>query len=214
MRITINFAADSTNTGIVMSNEDPAMIGVYATSPPWTDIHKQYPDAQWGNQTWTAASGFHDNEQVTFSQGVKTPTSVICWLTGFETTDMPLRVRVRTSHLTSKGFMLHVEPPTLRSVGIAWLAGLPRDQVGQFDANSSGMWTTEQLHSTHFTGKGQKTCTRLAVAITQVDIGGTPAFPLKSEPLFTQGCDFFMWRMRAGAGDKGLYLLKGAFMIV
>lgn len=214
MRIAIKFTNADANTGVQITLVDQAADTVYDINPPWPDILTQYPQAQWGSWTKSVASALQVNQQIMFPQSFQKPPSVTCWLTGFETTDLPLRARVQTSQITGKGFTLIVEPPTLRSVGITWLAGLQDNQAGKFSANHSGMWTGMSLNNIGFTRPRQKLYTRLAVAITQVDIGGTPAFPVELEPLLMGGSNYFPLTSNAGAGDKGLYLLKGAFMLM
>ncbi|KAL0636380.1 hypothetical protein Q9L58_004630 [Maublancomyces gigas] len=132
-RITMAFAQAGENTGVRMTISAEAS---YPTSAPWPDILDDYPPAQWGSQTIrrTNSSPFEPFTRVRFPTVFNKTPSVTCWLTGFESTEPPLRARVRTSQVSSTGFIIHIQPPTLLSVGISWLAGLPPNQIGEFDA--------------------------------------------------------------------------------
>lgn len=214
VRIAMKFARAGVNTGVQMTIADQAANTIYDTNLPWPDLYIRfvYPQAQWGSAIKRIVSASQVNQQITFQQAFEEPPSVRCWLTGFETTGLALRARVQTSQITATGFMLHVEPPTLLSVGITWLGGLSDSQVGQFTANQSGMWAGASPPAIDFTGTSQGLYTGLAVAITQVDIGGTPAFPVTLQPLLVRNENHFTWTIKAGPEDKGLYLLNGVFM--
>lgn len=211
-RITMAFAQAGENTGVRMTT---AAEVPYPTSAPWPNILDDYPQAQWGSQTIrsTNSSPFEPFTRVLFPAVFNRTPSVTCWLTGFESTEPPLRARVRTSQVSSTGFIIHIQPPTLLSVGISWLAGLPLNQIGEFDAQGSGMWADTIPLATGYKVTGQRTYTRLAIGITQVDIGGAPKLPVMLKPQLARGCDYFTWSIDAGSGDMGIYLLKGVFMM-
>lgn len=212
-RITMAFAQAGENTGVRMTIAAEAS---YPTSAPWPDILNDKPPAQWGSQTIrrTNSSPFEPFTLVRFPRVFNRTPSVTCWLTGFESTEPPLRARVRTSQVSRTGFIIHIQPPTLLSVGISWLAGLPSNQIGEFDAQGSGMWADTMPLATGYQGTtGKRTYTRLAIGITQVDIGGAPKLPVMLIPQLVHGCDYFEWSIDAGSGDMGLYLLKGVFMM-
>lgn len=217
VRIIASFTQTGVNIGVQIVPENLDLVVAYPTNPPWDDIADEYPQVQCGSFTIfdrdypdPASLGW----PITFPQAFRRPPTLTCWLTGFETTEFPIRARVRTSEISETGFILHLDPTTLASAGICWLAGLPRNQIGGFDSHASGSWAdTPPLLFKGFKVTGQRAYARAAVAITQVDIGGTPAFPLKLEPYLPLGCDHFTWTMTAGNADKGLYLLKGAYML-
>lgn len=215
VKITLGFARAGENVGVrialqesVDTNRDEAIL-------PWDDLDNEYPEAGSGSVMVNSLNQSQSTteETISFSTMYKRPPTVICWLTGFDTTEFPLRIRVSATNITENCFTLNVEPATARNVRVSWIAGLPANQIGQFDINGSAMLPgAAPLVSNGYKVTGQRTYSRLAVGIKQVEIGGAPVFPVKLYPRVAKGCDYFDWMLSAGTGDKGMYQLKGVYM--
>lgn len=207
MNVIFNFVTNGDNTGIRMERA-PADFTSYPCNAQWPRFLTTAPGDQHGSLSTTLIS---DNI-ITFPRAFNRAPFVTCWLTGFETTELPLRAWVYTSAITKRGFSLHIRPSTLHAAGVYWLATLST-QVGEFAAQASGSWADEPLtlaRGMHVTGYPRST--HLAIMLTQVDIAGTPVFPMMLQPCLASVQGHFTWEMKAGEGDRGLYLLKGAFM--
>lgn len=211
--MNLRFARRGKNTSVVISPYDSTQPFRVADNL-YINIMAQFPRVQYG----VAIAYLDDNDPATtehlqeFTPVFQRPPTVTCWLTGIDDIALPYRARVRATNITKSGFTLNIEPATARRISVGWFAGFPADKIGEFDIHGSGAWAATPPISTGFTMTGQRTDTRLAIAITQLEIGGAPVFPVTLDPQLVTGRDYFTWSLNAGDGDRGLYLMKGVYM--
>lgn len=215
VRMRFKFITDGENSGVCIAPYDQTKPTTGRAYFPWEDTLERFPLSQCG--TMLADPDDEDaklEHACTFSPGFQQPPTVTCWLTGFDALESPYRVRVRATDITERGFKMHIEPASARGVSVAWIAGIPASQVGVFNIHGSGMWGVRPFLSHGAIATGYKGDRRLAIAITQVDIGGVPVFPVRVGVKVVRESEHFKWVLNAGVGDLGIYQMKGVYIYI